>query len=146
MSLSPSIQRKLSSKWSRLKRRLSSDHTHSGTHGEPSTHAFESTEILPDDLEYIEGGDIVQEHLPHHVESNASQSESRESNQPSKHSLFPVEEERGDNTNENSATDGGTVTKFPEMAKNEVKSTQDMTSNADSTEPVLPRVCGDKMF
>lgn len=143
LKTSPSLQRRLSSRWSRLKRRLSSDHSHTGSQSESSTHTFESTEILPDDLEYIEGGDIVQEHLPHHEESDLSQSSSKDTNQSSKHTLFPVEEEKGDNTNENSASDGGSITKSPGKNKNVLTNTNGVT---DSAEPVLPNVCDDTQF
>ncbi|XP_053385039.1 sodium/hydrogen exchanger 10-like isoform X1 [Mercenaria mercenaria] len=134
LSASPSLQRRLSSGWSRLKRRLSSDHTHTGSHTDSSAFSFESTEILPDDLDYIEGGDIVQEHAPH-ASSSTSQS-TQDLNAPSKHSLFPVEEE---NSNENSATDGGPNAKVPLKRMNAVQNTKGAESDVDT---VLPPVSG----
>jgi len=74
------------SRWERIKRKLSSDHTHDA-HG-VSNHSFENTEILPDDLEYIEGGDIV------HSETHDTPLSARPSIDRSHHVLSPVSEER----------------------------------------------------
>lgn len=108
---SPSRLRKLSSGWKSLKRRLSAD-TSNRHDLESFAHAFRSTEILPDDLEYIEGGDIFHDNLPHHEE--VSEEPSASSQTSSNHILTTVAEEQTTveeyNSNENNATDGDTNT------------------------------------
>lgn len=91
-----SFQQMLSVKWSSLKRRMSTDHS------QPivlPVHAFEEVEALPDDLEYIDGGDIVQKHEPHRMESSEFQGD-----QPAKHSLIVVKEEPTNTQTETSST------------------------------------------
>lgn len=148
LSPSPSLQRRLSSGWSRLKRRLSSDHTHTGSSfTESSAHSFESTDILPDDLDYIEGGDIVQEHAPHHAGSSSTQvTKDLNVNAQTKHSLFPVEEERPDSGNENNATDGGASAKSPLKRMNAVQLANGLESDVNSADAVLTPVSSDTHF
>ncbi|XP_060556352.1 sodium/hydrogen exchanger 10-like isoform X2 [Ruditapes philippinarum] len=147
LSSSPSLQRRLSTGWSRLKRRLSSDHTHTGSSTtESSVHSFESTEILPDDLDYIEGGDIVQEHAPHHVGTSSSQIHDSNVNAQARHSLFPVEEEKTDTGNENNAADGGSSAKSPLKRMNAVQHVNGIENDTDSTKAVLTPVSDDTHF
>ncbi|KAL4225679.1 Sodium/hydrogen exchanger 10 [Mactra antiquata] len=107
---SPSKLRKLSSGWKHLKRRLSADSTNRPNF-ESFANAFRSTEILPDDLEYIEGGDIVRDPLPHH--DDVFEDHPPTSQTSSQHILTTVKEEVTSNdlsnANENNASDGGTT-------------------------------------
>ena len=64
--------------WSKLKRRLSLDTEHF------EKHTFDDNEILPDELEYIEGGEIVHAEAPPSPGYQAA----------SKHSLGPLKEEK----------------------------------------------------
>ncbi|XP_052797553.1 sodium/hydrogen exchanger 10-like isoform X2 [Mya arenaria] len=99
-----------SSRWERLKRRLSSDSAH-GQPGNISAHSFESTEILPDDFEYIEGGDIVHSDSHQHVDrSSTSMGLDRE------HVLTPVQEERQDTPVQEERQDTAPDTAAPETA------------------------------
>lgn len=86
-------------------------------------------------MDYIEGGDIVHEHMPHHMDGTPiepSDQSDPEAHTKSSHTLLPVKEEtvessvqsaeekesdllatneeKGDNSNENNASDGGSVT------------------------------------
>ena len=65
-------------RWGKLKRRLSLDTE------QIDKHTLDDNEILPDDLEYIDGGEIVHAEVP----------PSPVSQQASKHSLEPLAEEK----------------------------------------------------
>jgi hypothetical protein len=109
-------------------------------------HSFESTEILPDDLDYIEGGDIVQEHAPHHVGTSSSQIHDSNVNAQARHSLFPVEEEKTDTGNENNAADGGSNAKSLLKRMNAVQHANGIENDTDSTKAVLTPVSDDTHF
>ena len=67
----------IKAKWGKLKRRLSIDVDHI------DSVSFDDNEILPDELEYIEGGDIVHAEMPPSPAYDAS-----------KHTLGPLVEEK----------------------------------------------------
>lgn len=88
---SPPSQQRRPSQWQRLKHML--QHSKSLEQEEPQPPPS-LTNILPDDVEYIEGGDIVHADLSHDVSTSLSQQEAG-SPVTSRHVLSPVQEEDG---------------------------------------------------
>ena len=110
----------IKAKWGKLKRRLSIEVDHI------DSVSFDDNELLPDELEYIEGGDIVHAELAHSPSYDAS-----------KHTLGTLVEEKELKSSEPKSSEQKSSEDKSNNALSLLRSRLTRTTSHDS--PLLPR-------